>query len=280
MPSSMTLSLPPFTRAIKVLIAVYAGIYVLLIVLGAVGQRILAGQIYGFLVLRPYDVVHGKIYELVTYGFLSSGFWDFLFSMLMLWMFGSMLEVAWGSRKFWEFYLFGIVGAAVGTVILAYGLKTIIHLNSESPAFGAWGAIYAILMATAMLFGDQEVYMFPLPISIRLKYLVGILAFIALVSALASSGSANIAQLSGLLFGWIYVKFVPRRGMLFAFSETSYSLRNRYHRWQRRRAGRKFQVYMKKHGQDPKDYFDEYGNFRPPDDKPKGNGGSKGGWVN
>lgn len=122
--------------------------------------------------------------------------------------------------------------------------------------------------------------MFPLPISIRLKYLVGILAFIALVSALASSGSANIAQLSGLLFGWIYVKFVPRRGMLFAFSETSYSLRNRYHRWQRRRAGRKFQVYMKKHGQDPKDYFDEYGNFRPPDDKPKGNGGSKGGWVN
>lgn len=280
MPSSMTLSLPPFTRAIKMLIAVYAGIYVLLIVLGAVGRSHVADQIIGFLVLIPRDVVHGKIYELVTYGFLSGGFLNFLFSMLMLWMFGSMLEVAWGSRKFWEFYLFGIVGAAVGTVILVYGLGHIIHLNPESPAFGAWGAIYAILMATAMLFGNQEVYMFPLPISIRLKYLVGILAFIALVSALASSGSANIAQLSGLLFGWIYVKFVPRRGMLFAFSETSYGLRNRYHRWQRRRAGRKFQVYMKKHGQDPKDYFDEYGNFRPPDDKPKGNGGSKGGWVN
>lgn len=276
----MTLSLPPFTRAIKMLIAVYAGIYVLLIVLGAVGRSHVADQIIGFLVLIPRDVVHGKIYELVTYGFLSGGFLNFLFSMLMLWMFGSMLEVAWGSRKFWEFYLFGIVGAAVGTVILVYGLGHIIHLNPESPAFGAWGAIYAILMATAMLFGNQEVYMFPLPISIRLKYLVGILAFIALVSALASSGSANIAQLSGLLFGWIYVKFVPRRGMLFAFSETSYGLRNRYHRWQRRRAGRKFQVYMKKHGQDPKDYFDEYGNFRPPDDKPKGNGGSKGGWVN
>ena len=276
----MTLSLPPFTRAIKMLIAVYAGIYVLLIVLGAVGRPHVADQIIGFLVLIPRDVVHGKIYELVTYGFLPGGFLNLLFSLLMLWMFGSMLEVAWGSRKFWEFYLFGIVGAAVGTVILVYGLGKIIHLNPESPAFGAWGAIYAILMATAMLFGEQEVYMFPLPISIRLKYLVGILAFIALVSALASSGSANIAQLSGLLFGYIYVKFVPRRGLLFAFSETSYSFRNRYHRWQRRRAGRKFQVYMKKHGQDPKDYFDEYGNFRPPDDKPKGNGGSKGGWVN
>jgi len=276
----MTLSLPPFTRAIKILIAVYAGIYVLLLVLGAVGKQGIEHEIFDFLVLAPHDVVHGKIYELVTYGFLSGGFWDFIFSMLMLWMFGSMLEVAWGSRKFWEFYLFGIVGAAIGTVILVYGLGNFIHLNPGSPAFGAWGAIYAILMATAMLFGEQEVYMFPLPISIRLKYLVGVLAFIAFVSALATSGTANIAQLSGLLFGYIYVKFVPRRGLLFAFSETSYSFRNRYHRWQRRRAGRKFQVYMKKHGQDPKDYFDEYGNFRPPDDKPKGNGGSKGGWVN
>ena len=43
---------------------------------------------------------------------------------------------------------------------------------------------------------------------------------------------------------------------------------------------RKFQVYMKKHNQDAKDYFDEYGNFRPPDDKDKKNGGSSGGWVN
>jgi hypothetical protein len=58
------------------------------------------------------------------------------------------------------------------------------------------------------------------------------------------------------------------------------SLGNRYHRWKRRRAGRKFQVYMRKHNQDPGDYFDEYGNFRPPDEKDKKNGGSKGGWVN
>lgn len=277
----MTLSFPPFTRAIKILIAVYAGIFVLLLVLAAVGQPDIATKIFDFLILVPRDAVHGKIYELVTYGFVffPGSFLSFLFSMLMLWMFGSMLEVAWGSRKFWEFYLFGIVGAGLGTVLLAYTVGRIIHVNPETAAFGASGGIYAILMATGMLFGNQEVYLFPLPISIRLKYLVGILAFIAFVTALRSPGAA-LAELSGLLFGYIYVKFVPRRGLLFAFSETSYSLRNRYHRWQRRRAGRKFQVYMKKHGQDPKDYFDEYGNFRPPDDKDKGNGGSKGGWVN
>jgi hypothetical protein len=114
-----------------------------------------------------------------------------------------------------------------------------------------------------------------------MKYLVGILAFIALVSALGDAGeTANVAHLSGLLFGYIYIKFVPRRGLTFAFSEAGYGFRNRLHRWKLNRSKKKFRVYMKKHGHDPKEYFDEYGNFRPPDERDKKNGGSKGGWVN
>ena len=277
----MTLSFPPFTRAIKTLVAINAGIYLLGLILVAIGRGGLANAIFDPLALKAHAVVHGRIYQLLTYGFLHAGFFHLFFNMLMLWMFGSMLEVAWGSRKFWEFYLFGIVGAGLGTVALAYTLGSIVHLNPATPTLGASGGIFAIFMATAMLFGDQEVYMFPFPVSIRLKYMVGILAFIALVGALGDTGqTANVAHLSGLLFGYIYVKFVPRRGLLFAFSEASYGFKNRYHRWQRRRAGKKFQVYMRKHNQDPKDYFDEYGNFRPPDEKDKKNGGSKGGWVN
>jgi membrane associated rhomboid family serine protease len=281
MARSVTLSLPPFTRTIKTLIAINVGIFMALLLLTALGQTKLATNIAYALALRAQDVVHGHIYQLLTYGFVHGGFFHLFFNMLMLWMFGSMLETSWGSRRFWEFYLFGVIGAGLGTVALAYTIGSIIHLSPLIGTIGASGGIYAIFMATAMLFGDQEVFMFPLPIAIRLKYLVGILAFIALVGALGSSGdTANAAHLSGLLFGYLYVKFVPRRGLLFAFTETSYGLRNRYHRWQRRRAGKKFQVYMRKHNQDPKDYFDEYGNFRPPDDKPKKNGGSKGGWVN
>jgi len=279
---SVTLSLPPFTRAIKTLIAINAGIFLLEVAGRAVHQEALNDFIQDHLYLRAHDVVHGHIYQLITYGFFHGNFLHLFFNMLMLWMFGSMLETAWGSRKFWEFYLFGVVGAGLGTVALAYTLGSIVHLAPTTATAGASGGIYAILMAAAMLFGNQEVFMFPLPIAIRLKYLVGILAFIALVGALGDTGqTANIAHLSGLLFGFIYVRFVPRRGLMFAFSETTYGIKNRYHRWQRRRAGKKFQVYMKKHGQDPQDYFDEYGNFRPPDERDKKDGGSsKGGWVN
>ena len=61
-----------------------------------------------------------------------------------------------------------------------------------------------------------------------------------------------------------------RRMNIFAyFGNSALTIQECYHRWKRRRAGRKFQVYMKKHNQDASDYFDEYGNFRPPDDKDK-----------
>jgi len=278
----MTLSFPPFTRAIKTLVAINAGVYFLGLILVAVGQGSLANTILTPFVLRAHDVVHGHIYQLLTYGFLHAGFFHLFFNMLMLWMFGSMLETTWGSRRFMEFFLFGVLGAGLGTVALAYTLGSVIHLAPGTPTVGASGGIYAIFMAAAMLFGDQEVYMFPFPFAIRLKYLVGILAFVALAGALGDSGgTANAAHLSGLLFGYLYVKFVPARGLLFSASEFSYGLTNRYYRWKRRRAGKKFQVYMKKHNQDPSDYFDEYGNFRPPEDKgKKKNGGSTGGWVN
>jgi hypothetical protein len=36
---------------------------------------------------------------------------------------------------------------------------------------------------------------------------------------------------------------------------------------------------MRKHEKDPKQYFDEYGNFKPPDDKDKKDKGGSG-WVN
>jgi membrane associated rhomboid family serine protease len=263
------------------LIAVNLGMYVFLLLLGTVGYDRIVADIMHALGLRANDVVNGRIYELVTYGFVHAGFFHVFFNMLMLWMFGSMLEIPWGSRRFWEFYLFGIVGAGLGTVALAYTIGSFVHLNPLTPTIGASGGIYAIYMAVAMLFGDREVYLFPFPVTIRLKYLVGILALISLVGAVGNGGdTAHVAHLSGLLFGYIYIKFVPRRGLTFAFSENFYGIANSYQRWKRRRAGKRFQVYMRKHNQDPKDYIDEASNPRPPEDIGKKNGGGPGGWVN
>ena len=132
-----------------------------------------------------------------------------------------------------------------------------------------------------MLYGDREIFLFPFPFSIKAKYLVAIIIFVVVVATFqpSQSGVANSAHLGGLLFGFLYVRFVPGRGLLFGFSERYFGLRNDYYRWKRRRAAKKFEVYMRQHDRDV--HFDEHGNYIPPDDDVrKGNGGSKSGWVN
>jgi membrane associated rhomboid family serine protease len=273
-----TLSFPPFTRAIKILIAINTGVFLLMLVLNATGQGDAVNAIESTFGLTPHLVVHGRIYQLLTYGFVHEGFFHLFFNMLMLWMFGSMIERYFGNRQFWEFYLFGVFGAGLTSVVLAYSFAGMLHTWPNTLTIGASGGIYAILMAAAMLYGDQEVFLFLFTFTMRLKYLVAILALIALVSSLGGGGNvANVAHLGGLLFGYLYLKFVPRRGLTFAFSEGYYGVRNFYHRWKRNQAKKKFQVYMRKHEKDPKQYFDEYGNFKPPGD---GDEKDQGGWVN
>ncbi|HEY7616124.1 MAG TPA: DUF1751 domain-containing protein, partial [Terriglobales bacterium] len=64
----------------------------------------------------------------------------------------------------------------------------------------------------------------------------------------------------------------------FSLSESLYGIRNSYYRWRRRRAARKFEVYMREHNRTV--MFDEHGNYIPPEESEKKNGGSKSGWVN
>jgi membrane associated rhomboid family serine protease len=274
----MMLSLPPFTRAVTWLIGINTGIYLLILVLELTGlpARAFATE---YLSLIPLQVVyHGWIWQIVTYGFLHFEFWHWFGNMLGLWMFGPAFEQGWGTRRFVELYSFGILGAAITTIALSF-----MHVlgRPDSATLGASGGVFAILIAFGMLFGDQEIMMFPLPFLIKAKYFVGILIVVTLALAMSGGGNvAYLAHLGGLFFGWLYVRRGPKPAVVnVGLSERYYSIRNSYYRWKRRRAARKFEVYMKQH--DRQVHFDEHGNYIPPeDDARKGNGGGKSGWVN
>jgi membrane associated rhomboid family serine protease len=277
---TFSLSFPPFTKAVKWLVLANAALYLLITILGAIAPG-LGRLIFGVLALTPAFVVHGWIWQLATYSFLHNGIFHILFNMLMLWMFGAQLEMDWGKNKFLEFYFFCVVGAALTTVAISYtGWGGI---SPETTTVGASGGVLGLLMAFGVLYAEQEIMLFPIPFSIKAKYFVMGVAFIEVVSAIDSAAPghggaiAYFAHLGGLLFGYVYVKFIPKRGLLYGTSERYFSARNSYYRWKRRRAARKFEVYMRQH--DRKVDFDEYGNYVPPDEKKK-NGGSKSGWVN
>lgn len=273
----MTLSFPPFTRAVIWLLGINTAVF---LALEAFGTREVIDWVYANLGLVPRTTVfHFAIWQIVTYSFIHVTFWHWFGNMLGIWMFGSTFESAWGMRRFLELFFVGVIGAALTTIVLSFA-----HIlsNPNTPTVGASGGVFAILMAFGLVFGENEIMMIPFPFLIKAKYFVLILIVVTVAFAIGGGGgTAYLAHLGGLFFGYLYVKFAPGRGMSgrFSLSEWWFGLHNSYYRWRRRRAARKFEVYMRKHDRDV--HFDEQGNYIPPDDDPgKGNGGSKSGWVN
>ena len=273
----MTLSLPPFTRAVTWLIAINTSVFLLMELFGVARVRGLNAWILDNFELLPNAVVHGALWQLVTYSLIHVGFLHWFGNMLGLWMFGAAIENAWGTRRFLELYWIGVIGAAITTVALSFA-----HVLSrpDIPTVGASGGVFAILIAFGVLFADNEIMMIPFPFMIKAKYFIGILIVVTLAFAMSGGGDvAYVAHLGGLLFGWLYVRRGPKPALVkMDISERYFGMRNAYYRWKRRRAAKKFEVYMREHDRDV--HFDEHGNYIPPDDTRKGNGGGKSGWVN
>lgn len=274
--TSATMGFPRFSGAVRNLVIINTAVFIVLLLLMSFA-RDQAQWILDHGLLSPEAIKHGWIWQFFTYGFLHVEPLNFLFSMLGIYFIGSAVEAQTGPKRFVELYLVSLVGAGlVGFVLSLTGVV------AQGAAVGSGPAANALLMVFYLLYRDARVMPMFIPIPIPIKYIVIFTAAVEGAYLLLTHFSLfYMVQLLGMGTGYLWYRFMWRRLNVFGFfGDQVSSLQNNYHRWKRRRAGKKFQVYMKKHNQDAKDYFDEYGNFRPPDDKDKKNGGSTGGWVN
>jgi len=100
---------------------------------------------------------------------------------------------------------------------------------------------------------------------VKAKYLVTIYILIAVAVLLKQANSFGaLLQLAGALSGFLFVRFAPRRGLAFGVSERFFGIRNAYYRYKRRRAARKFEVYMRKQNREV--HFDKEGRYIDPDE--------------
>lgn len=145
-------------------------------------------------------------YQILTYMFLHdpSNILHLGFNMLMLWMFGSMVEAAWGPKRFLFFYLF----CGVGSLVYHFFIQSYLQ-EQAGPLLGASGAIYGVLIAFAYLYPDLELRLLFLPIPIKAKYLA--LGLLALDIFRGFSGSqsqtAHFAHAGGAFFGFLLLLF-------------------------------------------------------------------------
>ncbi|MGH7631022.1 MAG: rhomboid family intramembrane serine protease [Gemmatimonadales bacterium] len=145
----------------------------------------------------------------LTYMFLHGGLMHLVGNMLLLFFMGSAVETRMGSRAFVVYYLYCGVGAAV----LALGLSGVMSVH---PFIGASGAVLGVALAYAMFWPDAELILFPLPIPMRARTFVAVLAAIDVFGALYFTNSevAHLAHVGGMLFGYVFFRLqaVSRRG--------------------------------------------------------------------
>lgn len=161
--------------------------------------------------LNPISFIW-KPWQLVTYMFMHGGFGHLFFNMYTLFIFGSVLENVWGTKKFLTFYFVTGIGAALVNIGVQY------LTGSFALTVGASGAIYGILMGYAMLYPDSMLTLVLPPVSMKAKWFVLIFAGIELLLGISNNPADNVAHfahLGGLIFAFLLIMFWKKRHRLY-----------------------------------------------------------------
>ncbi len=195
----MQFAAPRMTPVVKVILILCAAIFLLQLVC----ENFLGFSLSPLLGFMPGRLLDGWLWQPFTYAFLHGGLFHMLFNLLILWSIGCELEALWGTRTFLGYFFVCTLGGA-----FLYGLFALggLGMGAMHPVVGSSGAVYGLLLAYGILFGDRMMYffmLFPMPA----KYFVLLLGGIELISSVFYSrdGVAHLAHLGGMAFGFLYL---------------------------------------------------------------------------
>lgn len=216
-------------------------------VLFFIATNIYGDQMYQWFSLWFPENANFEWWQIVSHMFMHGGFTHILFNMYALWAFGTPLERMWGRNKFLFFYFSAGLGAAlIHTGVNFYyfnqGLEALVNAGMtkiqvmeiisqgqyspdwynyasqsvidnflsayNTPAVGASGAIYGILVAFGMSYPNSELFLIFLPVPIKAKYFIPVLIGLDLFSGVTGysifgDGIAHFAHIGGALFGFL-----------------------------------------------------------------------------
>jgi len=194
-----------------------------------VAELTFGGKFIDILALHYHKSPDFRIWQLVTCMFVHdpASIGHLLWNMVALWMFGSTLEEAWGSKRFLLFYLICGLGASLIQLgVLAVEMNYLEYQFAQAGAalqqeyiqrgggiyyfteYGASGALNGVMVAFAYLFPNYPLMVFPLPVPVKVKYLVGIYFLVDLFAGINPSPGDNVAHIAhvgGAIVGLILV---------------------------------------------------------------------------
>lgn len=210
-------------------------------------------MIIGHLGLHYFTASDFNPVQIVTYMFVHAPGSPFhvFFNMFTLWMFGSLLERIWGSKRYFIFYFVCGIGAAIvqetvwaltymgeyTEAIAAMNGMTVAHMRdiidralaagdhdflaaiadfkNSMVTIGASGAVFGVILGFAFVFPDRPLYLFFIPVPIKAKYMMigyGVIEFFLGVGG--NDMVAHFAHLGGMLFGLAILLYWKKKGIL------------------------------------------------------------------
>lgn len=134
----------------------------------------------------------------VTYMFLHAGFQHVFFNMLALFFFGPRIEGRLGGKDFLWLYFLGGLGGAFLSIFFA----------PNNPIVGASGAVYGVLLAFAMYWPNERIYLWMiLPVPAWLLASVMVVGSMWSGFSGAAGNTAHFAHLGGLAAGFAFIKW-------------------------------------------------------------------------
>jgi membrane associated rhomboid family serine protease len=165
----------------------------------------------GHFVVGQFDTPAGfKLWQLVTCGFLHANFLHLAINMYALWMFGSDVERALGSRHYLTLYFASLLCSSL-TQLLVVSMMT---STGVYPTVGASGAIFGILLAFGLLFPRRTIVLLIPPIPMPAIVFVILYALLELFSGVfgTNQGVAHFAHLGGMVGAYVTLRHWRGRG--------------------------------------------------------------------
>ena len=190
-------------------------------------------------------------WQYITHVFMHGSFPHILFNMYGLWAFGTPLEHMWGKNKFLFFYFSAGIGAGlIYTLVNYYQFNTIyeqlismgisssdiqqildsgkynqniISLSNKTmsefyslyhtPAVGASGAIYGVLVAFGLAFPNAKLALIFFPVPVAAKYFIPLMILGDLFFGVTKYSIGNVAHFAhiggaviGFFIAWYWKK--------------------------------------------------------------------------
>ncbi|HUT31604.1 MAG TPA: rhomboid family intramembrane serine protease [Sedimentisphaerales bacterium] len=161
-----------------------------------------SGMAMELLALSARHVLHGRVWQLMTYPFVESLPMNLIFTMLMVLFVGSAIEREWRTASFLLLWL--VITVVCGVIWVLVNLL----LGYDSVGSGASACSYGFIAALGLLFRGKS--FFVLFATVKAEYLAMILIGIAIIMNIMTP--MNLVWVMGALVAYVYVKLCWRVG--------------------------------------------------------------------